>query len=480
MATLTSKIEKLISEGNYAKAEQLCIKRIKKKPSDCDTLNNLGSIYFTTNKTDAAFHILKKARKLCKNHPQICNNLGELYRVTGDSNSAITEFEASLAINSQQSGPYNNIGALHYEQREYTLAIQYLEKAIAIRPDFAQAIDNMALCYREMGMLDEAAKLHLRANEIDSSLSCVYLRLAKTLLFLHSTDDVGHVVDTAMETCSYSQEELCDLYVTKAIVLWLTGELHLLELLLSSCPQPSELDNEYHNFVNISAYHSLLKTLLTYQKKNPQLYDGNPSTPLFFIGDSHALSPANIVITLDDEEYRVLSSVIIGCKSYHLGQDENNQYKESVQKLLAAYPVNSKIIFGIGEIDCRQNGGFFHIYKTKQIDYKESVPTTVERYFNFIINTAASLNHTLYFYGVPAPLETQLTKLFLIDEQAIIIDIIKLFNSSLKNLCLANNICFLDTYNLSSTPAGVSNKKYHIDAYHLQPSILKDLCKRYY
>lgn len=475
MATLASKIDQLINEGNYAKAEQLCLKRIKKKPKDCDTLNNLGSIYFTTNKIDAAFHILKKARKLCTKHPQICNNLGELYRVTGDSKSAIREFEASLAISSRQSGPYNNIGVLHYEQREYTPAIQYFEKAITLKPDFAQAVDNMALCYRERGMLDEAARLHLRANEIDSSLSCVYLRLAKTLLFLHSTDDVCHVINTAIETCVFRQEELCDLYVAKAIVLWLTGEYHQLELLFLSCPKPSKLDKTYHNFVNISGYYSLLQKLSRYQKENPQLYEGNPSNPLFFIGDSHALAPANTVVTHNDEEYRVLSSVIIDCKTYHLGQVENNQYKESFRKLLAAYPAHSKIILGIGEIDCRHNGGFFHIYKSKQIDYKESVPTTVERYFDFITNSTATFNHTLYFYGVPAPVDTIISTLFSKDDQAIIKDIIQLFNSSLKNLCIKNNICFLDTYTQTTTPTGVSNKKYHIDSYHLQPSILQAL-----
>lgn len=475
MATkLAAKIVSLINTGRYAEAAQLCLKRIKKKPRDCDTLNKLGGIYLLTNDLNAAFRVLKQARKFCRKNDQVRANLGEAYRRSGDFEQAFNEFKSSIALNPQQSSSHNNLGALYYQQKDYPNAVKHFEKAIQIRPSYAQAIDNLALCYRAMGSLDEAAQLHLQANELDNLLNCVYLNLAKTLMLLHSTDDVCQVILTAMDNCKFSQEELLDLYITLAIVSWLTDQQQQLELILASCPAPSEIDPGYHNIKNITAYYSFLKVLLSSRSENSQYYRGDPLAPLFFIGDSHALSPANTVITLEKKEYRILSSVIIGCKAYHLGRKENDEYKESVKKLLAAYPIHSKVIFGFGEIDCRPEEGFFHIYKTKQDDFKHSVPLTVEHYFNFVVQIASQYDHHLYFYGVPAPVEALLESLSTKD-QSIVKNIVTLFNESLKTLCQQSNIQFLDTYRATSDLTGGSNNKYHIDNYHLHPSTIKHL-----
>ena len=473
---LSEQIISLIKAGNYAKAEELCVKRLKKNSKDCDTLNILGGLYLTVNDMSSAFRILKKARKICKNHIQIQNNLGEAYRRAGELEQAFTEFKTSLAIAPNQSTPQNNIGTIYYQRKEYANAIKYFQKAIKLRPDFAQAIDNLALAYRGMGILDDAVQLHIKANNTDDSLRCVYLNLVKTLMFLHSTDDVCNVALSALEKKTFNQEEICDLHITLATVFWLTDRQEQFELIFSSCPAPDRLDNTYHNIKNITAYYSLLQSLRTHKSSHPHQYQGNPTAPLFFIGDSHVLSPANIVVKLNNVEYRVLASIITGCKAHHLGRDIKDEYKESLKKLLAAYPPSSKIIFGFGEIDCRREEGFYHLHKTEQKDYRTTVPQTVEKYFNFVLQNALLHKHYIYFYGVPAPLESLLSTLSHAD-RAISIDIIALFNSSLKLLCQKNTIPFLDTYALTANRKGYSNNNYHLDDYHLQPSIINDLFK---
>ncbi len=475
----SEQIISLINAGNYAKAEKLCLKRLKKKSKDCETLNILGGLYLTINNINNAFRILKKARKICKNHIHIQNNLGEAYRRAGKPEQAFAEFNASLAIAPNQSTPQNNIGAIYYQRKEYSNAAKYFKKAIMLRPDFAQAIDNLALTYRGMGKLDDAAQLHIKANNVDDSLRCVYLNLVKTLMFLHSTDDVCNVALSALEEKTFNREEICDLHITLATVFWLTDQQEQLEFIFSSCPAPDKLDDTYHNIKNITAYYSLLHSLLTHKSAHPHHYQGNPTAPLFFIGDSHALSPANVVVKLNNVEYRVLASIITGCKAYHLGRNIKDEYKESLKKLLAAYPPSSKIIFGFGEIDCRRDEGFFHLHKTKQKDYRATVPKTVERYFNFVLQNALQYKHYIYFYGVPAPLESLLSTLSHAD-RAISINIIALFNSSLKLLCQKNSIPFLDTYALTANQEGYSNNKYHLDDYHLKPLIINDLFKSHH
>jgi len=230
----------------------------------------------------------------------------------------------------------------------------------------------------------------------------------------------------------------------------------------------------YANIVNLQAYASCIRRLLDERKNNPRLYQQETNKTIYFLAESHALAPSEVVVNYRNSPHRITSSLITGCKAWLLANETPNEYKASLKCFFSSIPAQSAVILGFGEIDCRATEGILKACHEKHIDYHESIDLLVKAYLKFVAELDKEAQHQLLVYGVPAPNIEQLPSL---DEnlQNQLCDVIRLFNQSLEQACKANGLDYLDVYALTTDDNGSSNQRYHIDAYHLHPRIFAEL-----
>ena len=100
----------------------------------------------------------------------------------------------------------------------------------------------------------------------------------------------------------------------------------------------------------------------------------------------------------------------------------------------------------------------------------ELVHTTVSRYVDWFTKLNDNACHELYFFTVPAPVFASNK-----ENNHERLRVIQLFNSSLAEIIKSEGHHTINTYKLTSDHEGYSNGVYHIDKFHLSPTILKVL-----
>ena len=67
------------------------------------------------------------------------------------------------------------------------------------------------------------------------------------------------------------------------------------------------------------------------------------------------------------------AKLIMGCKQWHLGNPNKNQYQRKFEIIFDDIPKNSHILLTIGEIDCRINDGILKHKKKKSSKSKTEI-----------------------------------------------------------------------------------------------------------
>lgn len=217
---------------------------------------------------------------------------------------------------------------------------------------------------------------------------------------------------------------------------------------------------------NSKVYFNYVVRLCYEWQKNKQYFKVN-SKKLYVFGESHSLSFSNVDIELDNNHYNSINCLIPGIKMYHLSYSRNYFY-QVLSKYISYLRVDDDIIFTIGEIDTRQDEGIWKTHKDKNKSLDEIINSTVNEYINFLFNNLYEKKlGSVTIQGVPAPGY----ELDSIDDnqQSVFLKMIKTVNYKLKELTLINGWNFLDVYSATVSEDGKSNKKWHIDDYHLNP-----------
>ena len=95
------------------------------------------------------------------------------------------------------------------------------------------------------------------------------------------------------------------------------------------------------------------------------------------------------------------------------------------------------------------------------------IKSTTKNYINYISQKNLNKNFEIFIQGVPCPnfYEEKLKQ----DRLDSLIYLIKRFNEELKKHCFAYGHRFIDVHEITNRGDGLSNKKFHIDRYHLTP-----------
>ena len=470
-----SQIQNIISlnqSENFPEMEKACRQLLKKMPNDFNALQFLGMGVFKQGRYEEAVRIFKKALKKNNRHAVTHLNLGHAYNELGKYPEALLALQKGIELDPRQAVAYNNLGITLFHLKKYQESIDAFKQAIKLTPHYAQAIDNLGVCFMETGLLHEAIEQFLKANDLEPLLASVYIHLLQALDLSHVTDDALHVAQKGLEVITRPSWERLKLLMGVALISWISGQIELAqEALNQSSFAASDTFPRTRDIETDNTFRRYLGKLLQIRREQPQLYTGNPEEPLFFVGESHCLSPSETVVIYREKELRVLSTFIQGCKAWHLGQSEGNKYKKSLEILFKSLPPKSRLVIGMGEIDCRLTEGIIPAYLKKGIDFHSSIPELVRKYVEFASDVAKKYQHTLIFYGVPAAPKTA-TDSLAAEARKLLQDVIRLFNKHLEDACNEKGWEMLDVHGLTTGEDGESNTRFHIDSTHLHPSAL--------
>ena len=111
-------------------------------------------------------------------------------------------------------------------------------------------------------------------------------------------------------------------------------------------------------FRNDQVFHSYLLDILNWHEN--KYFDSTViifSKSLYVIGESHALESHRLNVQNSDSNFLCVSQLIVGCKQWHLGHSNKNQYKTKFESIINSLPKYSDVLLAIGEIDCRLDSG---------------------------------------------------------------------------------------------------------------------------
>ncbi len=472
------KTKVLYQTGQYSELEAFCKKHLRKHRNDPQILHFLGLAQERLGQIDKAIATLELAVSIKKDYGDAYRNLGHLCLLAQRIEDAIKASNYAISLEPNNAGAYNNLGNAHLMNRSYKDAEKAYLQALKRDPKKGLYLDNLGVCLVRQGRMSDAVTQFLRANELHPSLSSVYINLFQALMFMHNTEDASRVIDLGLCSGVLQAVEVAELLVGKAKIAWITGKLlEARETIDKSRTIHTEF-NSGSNVDNLRRFHRYIDLLLVERGNCQQLYEGAPQKAIFFVAESHCLTASEVVVGYQGESHRILSSLITGCKAWHLSRESDNEYKTSLTLLFMALPSQTSVVLGFGEIDCRSSGGILKAHHAGKANYQLSVPNFLEKYVEFACRKAAPYQHNLIFYGVPAP-STYILSVLCPEEVELLCSIVKLFNEELRNICWQRQLDFLDVHSATSDSSGQSNMKYHIDSHHLHPQIIPILFDSY-
>ena len=256
-----------------------------------------------------------------------------------------------------------------------------------------------------------------------------------------------------------------------AIGMWNNGKIDsAIELLQKSLGFRSVKSDELTRYS--LAFFDYILLLCASLKNNGDMYKnrlGIEARPLYVFGESHSMSPANVLFKLNDNYYKGVTSITLGLKAFHIGKADNIHYKmfcDNVKNI----PKGEDALITVGEIDCRIEEGIYPASIKKNIPYAQLVDETVEAFFDSLVPLLKDMMN-IYVQGVPAPTESRVMGIneneYDVNEY---LDMVAYYNLTVKNRCRENGWYFIDVYSATVGEKMFSNGKWHIDNTHINPA----------
>jgi len=111
--------------------------------------------------------------------------------------------------------------------------------------------------------------------------------------------------------------------------------------------------------------------------------------PLYAVGDSHCLSSAWSVVSVQGQQRLVIPKLVTGVKHWHLRPDSEFYPKFNFKATLATVPEKADVVFIIGEIDCRE-GILLAVERDKYASIQEGMKHTVSIFTKVLSGLAST------------------------------------------------------------------------------------------
>lgn len=132
-------------------------------PYDARLLRIMGTAYLQLDKLNDAIQFCRQAISIYSEDADAHNSLGTALRRKGDLNGAIESFRCALLINPHNARIFFNMGNALHEQGNINEAIESYTNAINIDPNFAEAYNNIADSQIKNGQIDAAIESYKKA-----------------------------------------------------------------------------------------------------------------------------------------------------------------------------------------------------------------------------------------------------------------------------------------------------------------------------
>ena len=445
---------------------------IKLHHGDIKAHINLGLALEKKERAEEAIASYQQALSLNPADTETLNKLGNLYAQLKRIDLATASFKQALQLSPGSLATLNNLGIMFRDLKQAEQAITYYQKALKIAPENVAILCNLAITLQDTGELQKAEVICQQALLYDPSYAEVYKQLTDNLLFQQRTTDWNAMLDTALEQATLSAASRNHMFISKAIIAWMNGNNHQCSEFLDSAE--SILSQPVTDKLTYSAlgYYKFLQALVQFRSKQPSLYSQPVERDIHIIGDSHSLSYAGTILKFEGKASRVIPHLIMGCKAWHLSQDKGNRFKASFDCVLQQLSNEDTVIISMGEIDCRTDEGIFPAHKKNGNDLSASIETLVDSFVAYILDKCEKKNLEVIFYGVPAPACT--LKHLSSNDRSTYLRTVQLFNRFLSQAAQASSCKFIDTYRKTVAEDGSSNKKHHLDLFHLAPDFLSN------
>jgi hypothetical protein len=362
--------------------------------------------------------------------------LKELHKI----NEAKESYKKAISINPKNAQAYNNLGVILQESGNLDHALQFFYKAIESNVNYSNAKLNLSM-------------LFIRNNNIEDSL--------KILLQLVN-EESGHVRLIAS--------------IKLAVLSFIAFDIKLSEKLINKSKEILFINNKF--LKNDVAYFILINNLISWWVNNKYNLFIEAKKLLYVIGESHAMPSNGLYVDNVYGGFLCKVNWIPGCKQWHLGNANRNQYKEQFEKVFLSIPSESTILLSIGEIDCRIDDGLLkHIKKYPSTNLSALIESTIENYLTYVYNVTIINSNNVVIQGVPCPNIDPLSVGSY--DLSILINLINQFNYELRVKSKKFGFEFLDLHTLTDRGDGYSNGIWHIDEYHLSPAGMIEAWKRH-
>lgn len=500
----SAEIEKMVllfNEGRYTELEPLALAMTERFPQNGFGWKILGAVFQQQGRLDEALQAKKNATRLMSDDAEAHNNLGHALQGLGRFSDAKDSLRSALALKPDFVEAHNNLGTTLQELGQLDEAEASYRRALAIKPDYAEAYKNLGNVFLTRKMMQQAAACYENALAIAPDYEAAHNNLGAVYFTLGHIDLAVLCYRKAYELKPLSSGALHNLgnalyhqgnmsaamdCFRKALTFknskWVADSaayLAVLYYLLDDLASARQVIEEFKGKVaeaaqgdaKLSAYFCYLHLLISSQETAHATTGQLSDEVLHVIGDSHALSLHNVQVVYMGQVNTCRSNWILGCKQWHLGNDQANSYKHKFEGEMARLPRPSAILLTIGEIDCRWNEGILMArekYPGKLLD--DVVQATVTGYVRYVAGIAAQYGHQMIVGGVPAT-NIRLDALTA-DAAKQFVRLIRVFNAMLKDQTLATGMDFLDVYALTDRGDGIASGQWHIDDVHLTPSAM--------
>ena len=449
--------------GRFGEAEFSYNQAIMISPSFAEAHYNLGITLVEMNKLEDALLIYRKAISLNPHYAEANFNLGNVLNQLGRFEEAEASYEKAISLKVDFSEAYFNLGKMLMDLKRTEDAIIKYKKAIKFNPNLEEAHCNLGYALFGLGRLKESEKSYKDALELNPCYVEALWNLSINFNYMNLLEEEINILNKILLIDPNNTGLRAG--VSLAICNFLKGNfLKSKNYLFSS----NKIHNKKSSDLKSDKIYQKYLTKIFKIRRNDFFSDYNQKTKdiLYVIGESHSLSSHYLSVNHLGRDFFCMSKLIKGCKQWHLGCEINNEYKYQFEVLFKSLPKASEVLLMFGEIDCRIDAGIVeHKNKYPNKNLNNIIISTIDNYLNYVLEVNSEYGHNIIIQGVPCPnIDTKLYS-----EEAIfqLTYSVKTLNKQLKKKSKQLGFGFLDLYELTDRGDGLSNKKWHMDNYHL-------------
>lgn len=433
-------------------------------PDYAEAHNNIGIALKESGKTEQASNHYKNALKKNPNYAEAHFNLGIILQDTGQLHEAKNHYEQALKINPDYAEAHNNLGNTLHDLNQPDQAIDSYKKAIQIKPNYAQAHNNLGVSLNATHHSSLAINSYTKSLKLDPDYHDAHYNLGNAYKDAGQLNDAISCFQQVLKIKPNHAQALIHL----SIYAWLDNNLSRLSDYLAL---PLENDQDEHQKTTfIEPYKLLLNNLLRYRLQHPRDYSSTAQLPvLYVIGESHCLPAANTIVSLDGETYRIQSQIIIGCKMWHLANNQENGYKKQLKTALTSLPEKAKIILIFGEIDCRLDDGIIRVHHKTNNDLIHSIQTLISNYLDYLVAILNRPAESIIISAIP-PLSINRKKRLSKNDKQLLSTVIHEFNQFLKESTKNHGLKFMTLQETTQSIYTSDPEANFIDGLHLTPA----------